>query len=184
MQAHQRGNQALIKQVLEGVGDAQHVLELYAGSGNLTLPLALAHPERRVTALEYNLDAVSALNEIAAQRTASAGGPRITALAQSIEELPSDSYDHILLDPPRSGAATVIDEIAAHPSAQKITYISCHPAALARDLKTLARSGWRVEVARLFHLFPHSGHSEIYCLLSRSPSLATPPTQSPVSSKV
>ena len=179
MQAHQRGNQALIEEVICGVGDAHHVLELYAGSGNLTLPLAQAHPQRRLVALEYDIAAVASLNQVAHKITAG-GEPRISALAQSIDQLPEGDFDHIVLDPPRAGAAPVIEAIAQH-TASKITYISCHPAALARDLRKLAGHGWRVESARIFHLFPHSGHAEVYCLLSRdlrrvvnNPSLSQP----------
>ena len=167
MQAHQRGNQALIEEVIRGVGDARHILELYAGSGNLTLPLARAHPERRLVALEYDTAAVAALNQVAHELTAE-GNPRISAFAQSIDQLPEGDFDHIVLDPPRAGAAPVIEAIAQHPTS-KVTYISCHPAALARDLRTLAAHGWRVESARIFHLFPHSGHAEVYCLMSRDP---------------
>ena len=167
MQAHQRGNQALIDEVLRGVEGAKHVLELYAGSGNLTVPLAFADSARQIIALEYDSEAVSALNQVAADMTPEGVSPQINAFAQSINRLPDGAFDHILLDPPRAGAAPVIEAVAEHPSAQKITYISCHPAALARDLKSLSARGWRVETARLFHLFPHSGHAEIYCLLTR-----------------
>ena len=165
MQAHQRGNQALISDVVHGVGVACNVLELYAGSGNLTLPLARANSERDITALEYDIHAVNALNEVARTLTPD-HIPKIKALAQSIDQLPEGDFDHIILDPPRAGAAPVIEAIAQH-STTKITYISCHPAALARDLKSLATHGWVVEKARIFHLFPHSGHAEVYCLLSR-----------------
>ena len=167
MQAHQRGNQALIDEVLRGAEDAKHILELYAGSGNLTVPLALEDSARQIIALEYDSEAVSALNQIAASMAAEGASPQIHAFAQSINRLPDGAFDHILLDPPRAGAAPIIDAVADHPSAQKITYISCHPAALARDLKSLTARGWRIETARLFHLFPHSGHVEIYCLLTR-----------------
>lgn len=161
MQAHQSGNFALIQQVLEGIGEATDILELYAGSGNFTVPLARSKEGRRVTALEFDIRAVSALN-----RYADAECLGITALAQQINQLPIGRFDHILLDPPRAGAAPIIDALAQS-QAEAITYISCHPAALARDLTVLTHGGWKVQNARIFHLFPHSGHAEVYCLLAR-----------------
>lgn len=161
MQAHQRGNQALVDMVVAGADESQRILELYAGSGNFTIPLAQAKVSREILALEYDQRAVSALNMVAAER-----GLKVTAQALSIDQIPAGNFDHVILDPPRSGAANIIEALA-HSEATYITYISCHPAALARDLEVLSTHGWSLDYARLFHLFPHSGHGEIYCRLSR-----------------
>jgi tRNA/tmRNA/rRNA uracil-C5-methylase (TrmA/RlmC/RlmD family) len=164
MQAHQRGNSALVQEVVEGARGAKNILELYAGSGNFTLPLARAEEGREVLALEYEQAAVQRLNEAAHSQQL-----RVTAQSQTITALPEGPFDHILLDPPRAGAATIIEALATS-QAQTITYISCHPAALARDLEVLSRQGWKVETCRLYHLFPHSGHIEVYCRLTRTES--------------
>lgn len=161
MQAHQRGNSALVQEVVEGARGAKNILELYAGSGNFTLPLARAEKGREVLALEYEQAAVQRLNEAARSQQL-----RVTAQSQMITALPEGPFDHIILDPPRAGAATIIEALATS-QAQTITYISCHPAALARDLEALSRQGWKVEKCRLYHLFPHSGHIEVYCRLTR-----------------
>jgi 23S rRNA (uracil1939-C5)-methyltransferase len=161
MQAHQRGNSALVQEVVEGARDDKNILELYAGSGNFTLPLARAEEGREVLALEYEQAAVQRLNEAARSQQL-----RVTAQSQMITALPEGLFDHIILDPPRAGAATIIEALATS-QAQTITYISCHPAALARDLEVLSRQGWKVEMCRLYHLFPHSGHIEVYCRLTR-----------------
>ena len=165
MQAHQSGNLALVQQVLLGLGDAKQILELYAGSGNFSAPMARSSQERVITALEFDPRAVASLNMLAETEQLSINGH-----AQSIDQLPEGDFDHVLLDPPRAGAAPIIHALAqAHrQGVQGITYISCHPAALARDLEVLAQAGWRLVSARLFHLFPHSGHAEVYCLLKRT----------------
>lgn len=159
MQAHQSGNQALVKQVIKGAEQAENILELYAGSGNFTRPLAKAKANRHILALEYDRSAVAALNQYAQQEQLN-----IMAQAQDIAQLPQDHFDHIILDPPRAGATPIIEALADSDT-KYITYISCHPAALARDLESLCQKGWILEYAKLFHLFPHSGHAEVYCRL-------------------
>lgn len=167
MQAHQRGNRALIEEVVQGATGSRHILELYAGSGNLTIPLAQADEARRVLALEFDERAVSSLKRAAEHISSRVdGAPRVIAEVGSISALPSGDFDHVILDPPRAGAAPIIDALSTL-NVDAITYISCHPAALARDLTSLATQGWRVSAARIFHLFPHSGHAEVYCRLER-----------------
>ena len=162
MQAHQRGNLALVNEVIKGAEEALTILELYAGSGNFTFSLAKAHPQRQVFALEYDQSAVDSLNQYAQQEQLN-----IKAQAQNIASLPQGDFDHIILDPPRAGAAPIIQALADS-NAKYITYISCHPAALARDLEKLCKQGWLIEYAKLFHLFPHSGHAEVYCRLRKN----------------
>ena len=161
MQAHQAGNQALIHEVIKGAQGSKSIVELYAGSGNFTFPLARSDRDRSILALEYDQLAVKSLQSLADEE-----GLKIQARSQLIDSLPLFDADHIILDPPRAGAAQIMEDLAKC-TADKITYISCHPAAFARDLAQLAEQGWRVVHARIFHLFPHSGHAEVYCLLSK-----------------
>ena len=165
MQAHQEGNAALIDEVVRGCAGDARLLELYAGSGNLSVPLARAeaHLGRRLTCLELDARAVSALRALAESEALpiSAEPQRISALPASVAR---GEFDHVVLDPPREGAAPVMEALALAPI-RAISYVSCHPAALARDLAPLKAAGWRVARARLFHLFPHSGHAEVYVQL-------------------
>jgi len=175
MQAHQEGNAALVDEVVRGCAGDLRVLELYAGSGNLSAPLAREAAGagtlegapaggRRLTCLELDPRAVSALRALAA-----AEGLPLHADAQRLDALPGGvargEFDHVVLDPPREGAAPLMEELARAP-VRAISYVSCHPAALARDLAPLRARGWRVTRARLFHLFPHSGHAEVYVQLA------------------
>jgi 23S rRNA (uracil1939-C5)-methyltransferase len=166
MQAHQEGNAALIDEVVRGCAGEARLLELYAGSGNLSAPLARSEREggRHLTCLELDPRAVSALRALAA-----AEALPLSAETQRISALPAGvwrgDFDHIVLDPPRDGAAPIMEALATAP-VRAISYISCHPAALARDLAPLKAKGWRVTRARIFHLFPHSGHAEVYVQLT------------------
>jgi 23S rRNA (uracil1939-C5)-methyltransferase len=67
--------------------------------------------------------------------------------------------DVIILDPPRTGAADVIDEVTRL-GAQKVVYVSCDPTTLARDLRRLQMYGYRTQALQPLDLFPHTFHVE------------------------
>jgi 23S rRNA (uracil1939-C5)-methyltransferase len=73
-------------------------------------------------------------------------------------------YDKALLDPPRSGAAAVVDVLGnIRPS--RIVYVSCHPGSLARDAGRLVNDfGYRLEQAGVMDMFPHTAHVESIAL--------------------
>jgi 23S rRNA (uracil1939-C5)-methyltransferase len=69
-------------------------------------------------------------------------------------------YSKILLDPPRSGAAAMLDYIKSM-NAERIVYVSCHPATLARDAGVLVNQlGYRLTHAGVMDMFPHTAHVE------------------------
>ena len=166
MQAHLLGNQALIEQIVRGARGAQRILELFSGSGNLSVPLALDDPQRSLLCIELDPRSTTSLNTYAR-----AHDLNIEARAEKVTQLPEGDFDHVILDPPRAGAAEVMGALATS-TARVITYISCHPATLARDLSPLRAAGWRLAHAQLFHLFPHSGHVEVYVRLERNPQMS------------
>ena len=80
-------------------------------------------------------------------------------------ELPADL---VVLNPPRAGVhADVTDALATSP-AERVIYISCNPATLARDLKRMA-GAYRLASVRTFDLFPQTAHVETVALLERHP---------------
>jgi 23S rRNA (uracil1939-C5)-methyltransferase len=75
--------------------------------------------------------------------------------------------DLIVADPPRAGlGAAVCAELNRLP-AQRMTYLSCDPATLARDLKELMSGGWRISEIHLLDLFPQTFHVETCVMLQR-----------------
>jgi tRNA/tmRNA/rRNA uracil-C5-methylase (TrmA/RlmC/RlmD family) len=66
----------------------------------------------------------------------------------------------IVLDPPRAGAADLMDPIATL-GARQIVYVSCNLTTLARDLRVLASRGYRLAGLRAFDFFPNTHHAEI-----------------------
>jgi 23S rRNA (uracil1939-C5)-methyltransferase len=82
---------------------------------------------------------------------------------QSVRRRP----DLVVIDPPRAGAGKVVSRRLVELGASRIRYVSCDPATLARDLAPLLASGYRIEEAHLFDLFPQTFHIESVMLLQR-----------------
>ena len=72
----------------------------------------------------------------------------------------------ILLDPPRDGAFEVVKEIHRL-GAQRLVYVSCNPATLARDAAELVRQGYRLKRAGILDMFPQTAHVEAMALFER-----------------
>ena len=149
-------NRLLAGTVLRMIGDASSVLDLYCGNGNLSLQLS---KEVRVLGLDHNRRAVRAANEIG-RGAYRAGDETDFRLALK------DTWDVVLIDPPRTGAKNIADALAESPC-NKIVYVSCDPATLARDLKTMTGRGWRLLEVVALDLFPHTAHIETVCRLER-----------------
>lgn len=163
-------NRAMVIQALEwlDVQPGDHVLDLFAGLGNFTLPLA--RQAAHVTAVE--------LDEAMVQRGAqSAADNGITNTEHVVGNLfePDQThpwmqrtYDRVLLDPPRAGAEAMMPEIARF-APKRIVYVSCHPGTLARDAHILVHQhGYRLLASGVMNMFPHTGHIESMAVFERS----------------
>ena len=141
-------------------GTQARVLELYAGDGNFTRDLASA--ARAGVAVEGDRAAVARLREAAPTWCVVA-----EPAARTVERLVRDGerFDVVVLDPPRAGAADVVDRLAALAPA-RIVYVSCDPMTLARDLATLERAGYAARVAWPVDMMPQTWHVEVVCLVT------------------
>lgn len=164
-QVSDHGNAELIRLVLEHAAAAKHhrVADLYAGAGNLSLPLA--RRAGAVIAVERTPTSVEAARENARRLGITnlelATGPTETVLRGWTKR--GLRLDTVVLDPPRSGAAEAMPALLAL-APSRIVYVSCNPATLARDLKTLSR-GYRVELVQPIDIFPQTYHVEAVALL-------------------
>ena len=139
--------------------------ELYAGCGTLTFALA---PHMRVAAFEGDLPAFNALR----QATNSAGlAGRVETTRRDLARQPLSAkelsaFAVAVLDPPHNGALEQIGQIAAS-GIGRVIYVSCNPAALARDAKLLNAAGYRLVSATPIDQFLWSARLESVCVFSR-----------------
>ncbi|MDZ7841287.1 MAG: 23S rRNA (uracil(1939)-C(5))-methyltransferase RlmD [Gammaproteobacteria bacterium] len=141
-------------------GAADKVLDLFCGVGNFTLPIA--RRAGRVTGLEGEKRLVRRAMDNAAWNGLATVEFRTADLYA--EELSGSwidpSFNKLLLDPPRSGAMELMKRIPDI-APERIVYISCNPATLARDTEILVRKhGYRLRRAGIIDMFPHTAHVE------------------------
>jgi 23S rRNA (uracil1939-C5)-methyltransferase len=146
------------------VGEADHVLDLYAGIG--TISVAVARACAGVTAIEENPRAVQVgrLNaRINAAKVEYLPGKVETVLRQ----VKMGRHQAAILDPPRAGCepAALAELLRLGP--ERLVYVSCEPSTHARDLIALVRGGYRVRRAAIVDMFPQTYHIETVALLQR-----------------
>ncbi len=163
-QANTNGAEALVSMVIERLqaDGSDRVLDLFAGVGTFTLPLATVAGD--VVAIEGGGSAVRDLraNLEAAQLDSEVmPGEASRALADA------GTFDLAVVDPPRSGMSPETLNALVHTKASRICYVSCDTATLARDVKSLVRAGYRLVSATPVDLFPQTWHVETLAVLER-----------------
>ena len=138
-------------------------LDLYAGGGLFSLPLAAQF--QRVVAVEYS---PASFRDLRRNLPPHAKAVRSTAEAYLQEAGKKLRPELIVVDPPRTGLGAKVARSLADCHAPRITYVSCDPATLARDLVVLTGSGYCVEQAHLVDLFPQTYHLETVLQLALS----------------
>ncbi len=163
-QANPSMNDILVQTLLDETKPQKglRVLELHAGIGNFSLPMAEAGAE--VVATE-SWEPSSKMCKSNAER---AGLEMKTHSLRDVDALKiADAYDLLLLDPPRTGALEVARAIAHNGGPQKIAYISCDSSTFARDLKILGEVGYSLKSMCFFDIFPQTPHTETLAILER-----------------
>lgn len=170
IQVNHEMNQRMVRQALDWLqpAAAEHVLDLFCGIGNFSLPLAQL--ARRVTGVELDArmvikaEANAARNRLVNTRFIAAD---LAATNNDVPDWAHDNYAAVLLDPPRTGAREILPLIAAS-GAERILYVSCHPGTLARDAGLLVREhGYRLVRAGAMDMFPQTSHVEAMALFVR-----------------
>jgi 23S rRNA (uracil1939-C5)-methyltransferase len=155
LQASREGEAAILAALLAGLpARPRHLADLYAGIGTLSFALA---PRARVAAFEGDAAAHAALAK-------AAGGTRVAAHRRDLARQPLQpaelgGFDAVVLDPPRAGAPEQCAALAAS-AVRHVAYVSCAPASLARDARTLRAAGFRIAAATPVDQFPWTPHLE------------------------
>jgi 23S rRNA (uracil1939-C5)-methyltransferase len=145
LQASASGEAAIVAATLDALPSKGRIAELFAGCGTITFVLA---KRGRVMAWEGDAACVSALRD-AANHAGLAG--RVEAVQRDLARQPLQArelkpFAAVVLDPPFAGAAAQVAQIVAA-RVQRVVYISCNPATLARDARTLRHAGYRLALA-------------------------------------
>ncbi len=156
-------NRSMVRRVIELLElEPEHrILDLFCGLGNFSLPMAKhsAHvtgvegaeemvQKARANALRNQIDNTEFIHA--------------NLYDEALFSAPwlKQNYDRILLDPPRSGAVEILPYLKKM-QAQRIVYVSCHPATLARDAGVLVNElGYKLVFAGVMDMFPHTAHVE------------------------
>ena len=151
-----------LAQVVTANGGGRAALDLYAGVGLFTQPLARKFDQ--VLAVE------SSQNSFADLRLNVPGN--VTCIRAATERFlaergPKLAPDLVVVDPPRAGLGEKTAAALGRMSVSRVTYVSCDPATLSRDLRLLLESGFRVEQAHLVDMFPQTFHLETVLHLAR-----------------
>ena len=163
-QVHPEQNQALIQAVLQfsEVNKGDRVVDLYAGVGNLTLPLATG--AKGILGIEENRMAVEDAR-FNAERNGITNCEFIQGRVENIlKHWEREKPDLVVLDPPRTGCKTVLNQVAKL-KPKKIVYVSCEPTTLSRDLHLFSESGYQLQELSHIDMFPQTYHMEMVGLL-------------------
>jgi 23S rRNA (uracil1939-C5)-methyltransferase len=162
-------NQRMVARVLELLDPQPDdtVLDLFCGLGNFTLPIA--RHARQVTGVEGDAALVARARDNAVRN--GIGNATFHAADLALDQRDAGwarpACDKLLLDPPRSGAAAVLEYLPAR-GTDRVVYVSCHPGSLARDAGSLVhRHGFRLVAAGVMDMFPHTAHVESIALFER-----------------
>ena len=143
-------------------------MDLYCGIG--TISLTMAKKARKVIGAEIVPEAIEDAKENAQRNGVTnteffCGDAGEVAYKLSAEGVRPQV---ICVDPPRKGLAPGVTDILADMAPERIVYVSCDPATLARDVKRLGERGYVVKRTEAVDLFPRTQHVESVCLLEKS----------------
>lgn len=159
-------NRAMVEQAMNWLSPAgdELIWDLFAGHGNFSMPLATRSSQ--VFAVEGESTMASSLAH-QAKELALPLQAKCADLSGNggLQDLPDPQA--VLLDPPRAGAAGVMNELIDR-RVPRILYVSCDAATLARDLNTLVEAGYKVVKAGIMDMFPQTHHVETMVLLERA----------------
>ena len=168
-QVNHRQAEKLYEKALEfsALDREKTAMDLYCGTG--TISLCLAKNAKKVTGVEIVPEAIED-----AKYNAQRNGLENTEFfcmdaGQAAKKFSSEGSrpDVIVVDPPRKGLSKDAVEAILEMAPQRLVYVSCDPATLARDVKLFCEKNYRLQKAEAFDLFPRCAHVETVVLMSR-----------------
>ncbi|RLB11396.1 MAG: 23S rRNA (uracil(1939)-C(5))-methyltransferase RlmD [Deltaproteobacteria bacterium] len=160
-QTNSKGAERLYNKVKEyaELSGTEEILDLYSGTG--TIPIFLSRQAKRIIGIEINKDAV----KDARKNCEINGVDNCVFIVGDIKEIfskmdPNIKPDVIIADPPRPGIHKDVLKGIIELGAERLVYVSCNPATLARDLSILSQA-YEVKEIQPVDMFPHTHHIEV-----------------------
>ena len=165
IQVNQQVNQEMVEQALEwlDVQKDDRVLDLFCGLGNFSLPLA------KLADKVVGIEGVDEMVEIAKSNALHNKITNVEFYQANLEQefageiWAQQQFNKVLLDPARAGAVGIVDQLASL-GAERVVYVSCNPATLARDSQSLLEQGYQLKKLSMLDMFPHTSHLESMAL--------------------
>lgn len=164
-----QGNRSVVEHLINAaIGGAagEKAVDLYSGVGLFSLPLARKF--KNVTAVEENSEAV----DYAEKNARRAGLTNVSFIRGKVDGFVRDAVtggaDFVLLDPPRAGGSKDTIRQIGRLAGKEISYVSCEPSILARDLRVLLDSGYEIKRITAMDMFPQTHHVETIVRLERT----------------
>ena len=168
-QVNRDGAELLYGKALEfaGLTGSETVLDLYCGTGTITL--ALSKQAGRVIGVEIVEQAIRDAKENAERNHVENAEFICADASNAAKKFAEDGIrpDVIVVDPPRKGLDEAVIEAMVTMAPEKIVYVSCDPATLARDVKRLGEQGYTLTKAEALDMFPRCAHVESVVQLQR-----------------
>ncbi len=163
-------NRALVHRAVTMLAPQAHerIADFFCGLGNFTLPIARSGA--RVLGIEGSKALVSRAQENAQLNSLNNVEYAVDNLFEMTPEKYADlgHFDKLLIDPPRDGAIELVKSLPADNPPQRIVYVSCNPATLARDSEVLCHvKGYKLKAAGIANMFPHTAHVESIALFEQ-----------------
>ncbi len=165
-QAHLSIFEEMLKYLDSLVIEGSSVLELYAGVG--CIGLYLAQKSSKMVLVESSLEAEECFKKTTSKLSEEIS-KKCTFFSSSVEDMvfPTEKIDVLIVDPPRKGLSKKCKEKIELLKPTKLLYVSCGPISFMRDCEELLKSGWILNQARGFLLFPGTDHAEIIASFER-----------------
>ena len=161
--------EVLYKKALEfaGLTGNETVIDAYCGTG--TISLFLAQQAKHVIGIEIVEPAIADAKENAKRNGISNAEFLVADAAEAMPKLVKDGIkaDVIVFDPIRAGCKEPVLKAAAAMNPQRMVYVSCNPASMARDICVLRELGYEVQTVQPVDMFPMTAHVECVVLMSR-----------------
>ncbi len=169
-QVNRDGAELLYNKAAEyaSVSGNEDILDLYCGAG--TIGLSMANKVKSVTGVEIIPEAIEDAKQNALNNNISNARFICGDASDAAEKLKTEGITPttIILDPPRKGCAQELLKTVTEMSPEKIVYVSCDPATLARDCARLLTLGYEVQEVTPVDMFPRTAHVESVCLLCKA----------------